>query len=104
MDAIPLQALPVARTIRELVPRPVILPKLSSVFGPHVRARVLRWGERDSKCPMGLLPHALFGVPTECSHFTQPAPFTEEQVHAFADWWDDQTDAAAAVEAVWGDS
>lgn len=49
---------------------------------------------------MGLHPKATFTTPTYHDDF----PLVRRPgrgVKVFGDWWDEQTDAAAAVEAVW---
>jgi hypothetical protein len=52
-------------------------------------------------CPLGLLPEARVFVPLEPEEVASPAP-EEGAFRAFTRWWDEQSDAAAALEAVFG--
>ena len=88
MTPIPQAAMPVVEEIRRLVPRPSGLP---APYGPYYWTGVLRFDKRY--CPLGLMPDA-----------DSPAPCAEKGTpeEAFIDWWYEQTDAQAAVDAVWG--
>lgn len=72
--------------IRRKVPRPHNSPNFVKYS--------LRFG---SYCPMGLLP----GSP-DVAPIKGFGRFGTCSVEAFADWWDEQTDAKAATDAVWG--
>ena len=98
---IPTAAMPVVRVLRREVPRPRRLPVaiMSSVVEP-----CLRWvggfnSGADDACPMGLHPDAHCGSPDSIATF--PLGGTNTAVIAFWQWWDVQSDARAAVDAVW---
>lgn len=95
---IPKLAFPVVRAIRKDVPRPNMLP-ISVEYRRHERPRFLRWNFKC--CPMGLHPLSTVGAPIDPSGFPVKGC---EMVHIlqFVGWWDQQTDAQAAVDAVWG--
>ena len=94
---IPRAAMPVIEILRRDVPRPERLPVLSG--------GVLRWqfisqvtGSRF-RCPMGLHPDALDPEPD--NQFGFPACPSWIAITAFWEWWDNQSDARAAVDAIW---
>ena len=39
---------------------------------------------------------------TDCAESVFTRSHTDGSVPAFGDWWDEQTDAQAAIDAVWG--
>ena len=92
---IPLKAQPVVDVLRADVPRPTILPKrcltIASFGCP-------RW--EDGSCPMGLHPKSHDEEPYFHSDFAGGLCSTKA-VQAFADWWDGQYDANAAIDAIW---
>lgn len=90
---VPKAALPVARCIRKIVKRPRTLPS-SSPFG------WLRWP--GHQCPMGLIPGVKCPAPDNRYDFPKHIRLSELAIMEFAVWWDRQTDARAAVDAVWG--
>lgn len=99
---VPTNAMPVVKVLRQDVPRPKGLPM---VFSP---GRTLRWWRLGGIginqlatvcCPMGLHPKAEAGVPQCVSEFPLAESFA---IRAFYAWWDEQTDAQAAIDAVWG--
>lgn len=99
---IPVQALPVVRVLRRDVPRPKELPRLARCAAAVATKRryILRfWPPKNHLlcCPMGLHPATPHAEPTPGDGF----PASDEAVEAFAYWWDTQTDAQAAVDAVW---
>jgi len=95
-----------ARRVAEILRRDVCRPRHLPVGSPlrfdmvRVKRRSLSGHVVESSegwsCPMGLHP--------ECRGRNEPygIPFGEDG-EAFGDWWDAQTNAKAAVEAVWGD-
>lgn len=81
--------------IRNEVPRPVDLPVLEGYSG-------LRWLlDYNECCPMGFLRAASCYLPGD--RWGLPG-FEDGAVEEFGVWWDEQSDAEAAVEAVWGDA
>ena len=96
----------VAVYIRQRVPRPKELP---NQFRPG-DGSLLCWGvnknlppSRSHACPLGLLPKAMIGWPTSIKDFRGGVPFSQHELISFAIWWDQQVDALAAVNEVWGD-
>ena len=93
MTPMPPAAEKIAALIRAQVPRPAELPET--------------WGALrfDRRCPMGLLPGARQRLPAYEEDFcVGRAPGTDDEIKAFAYWWDRQHDAAEAVDAVWGEA
>ena len=100
MIPMPSAAAKIAAVIRAQVPRPAELP----VGMPNYEH--LRW-RKNGRCPMGLLSGARTWCPTfERSFEPNESPGTDDELQAFADWWDSlsESDAAAAVDAVWGEA
>ena len=101
---IPAAAMPVIRILRKEVARPRGLPHLCSPSA----IRWLRWTRRKRKqtvlcCPMGMHPKATIGTPSSMGTFL-PKSYrrtTNKAVDSMANWWDEQTDAQAATDAVW---
>lgn len=96
----------VAVYIRQQVPRPEELPAFIETSGHKVTP--LAWpADRDKnikgRCPFGLLPKALGPWPTSVKDFRGGVPFSQHEMIEFFRWWDEQTDALAAVNAVWGE-
>lgn len=91
---IPKTAMPIMEVLRRDVPGPKELPQFSS----YNRTRFLRW--KKCYCPMGLHPLALSKVPYFDKMDFPPHPKIRA-IQVFANWWDDQTDARAAVDAIW---
>lgn len=98
MTPIPRSARPVVWFIRWWVKKPRTLP--TPMLGWPTRPG-FRW--KCGYCPIGLLPMAESpapggargaGLDTDDSKLTNA-------VCAFWNWWDSQTDARAAVDAVW---
>ena len=85
---IPLEAQPVLDVLRRDVPRPCVMP-----WGTP-----LRWA--FSECPMGLHPGSTAEAPCNKNSFANGL-CSIKAVGAFADWWDTQIDAQAAVDAIW---
>lgn len=80
----------VAAIIRRDVSEPHCLP-----IGCPLRFDMVRLKNRDGwACPQGLHPDA--------SHDEVYGLLFGDDGEAFADWWDEQEDAQAAVDAVWG--
>ena len=99
---IPLEARPVLKVIRNSSERPAALP------GPGDEV-AMRWIiGRDYYCPMGLCACAMRGDPVVMLDFIGNDKFgkypdlSDDAVYEFSDWWDEQTDPQAAVDAVWG--
>ena len=91
---IPKRAMPVIEVLRRDVKRPSEPP--TPWHGCD-----LRWNKKPhSRCPMGLHPFSRDDVPTEREDFLFVGVH-QRHIQAFYLWWDRQTDAAAAVEAVW---
>lgn len=91
---IPESARRVVDAIRKEVQRPEVLPMPSEGDGTALRF-VGRY------CPMGLLPSCSSRAPMNALAFV-PRRFATTEIEDFAFWWDDQNDAEAAVDAVWG--
>ena len=89
---LPRKAEPVAETLRRDVPRP----------DPRAATFTVGW-KRDGRdcCAMGLHPKANSGFPSVHWHLPITGVTTLAML-TFGNWWDEQTDAEAAVEAVWG--
>ena len=101
---IPDDALEVVALLRRDVPRPIELPVMQWAHMPLVNSsqQVLRWSMWQNKwtcCPMGMHPCAKSPVP--CSVWSWPVCSSSMAIQVFADWWDEQTDAEAAVQAIW---
>ena len=90
---IPKTAMPIVEVLRRDVPRPKELPK----FGLGI-SHVLRW--EKSYCPMGLHPHAMSKAPY-FHIYDFPAHPKIRAIQTFANWWEKQTDARAAVDVIW---
>ena len=86
---IPPECMPVVLVLRRDVPRPKDLPVFS--YG--------RFRFRYS-CPMGLHKDSTKPCPGWSEQFAN-GECTHDEVVTFGKWWDSQTDAAAAVDAVW---
>ena len=91
----------VANYIRKNVGRPDGLPV------KYGKIKVLSFicaREYKDCCPLGLVPKAMIGFPTWIKDFRGGVPFSQDELIQFTKWWDDQeqTDANAAVDAVWG--
>ncbi len=109
-ERIPDAALPMVLAIRRLVPRRETLPVLHRM--PNSGKSYLRWilpgweGRRMQHCPMGFLPGAEVPSPSCFAHLAvrdeSGVLLGNLEIHDFWVWWDTQTDAAAAVDAVWG--
>jgi hypothetical protein len=95
---IPSAARPVVEIIRREVRRPRRLPK------PFAGKGCLRWWP-GGFCPLGMIPRAINPTPVGAWGFKDPVlgvpVLGDEAIGAFWMWWDAQTDARAAVEAVW---
>lgn len=105
----PPEAMSIVRCLRTEVPRPTELPEFSG------GARVLRWYvDGELACPIGLHPLSERRDPDQyykASRFLDRAvprrgddPDNDPHVtafYAFMNWWDEQTNAAAAVAAIW---
>jgi len=87
---IPREAMPVVRLIRERVPRPIRKPELIGTF--------LRWKGWD--CPLGMLPGAKNHAP-DCAEDCGLEAHYDKAVRAFGQWFDNQSDPDATMEAVW---
>ncbi len=102
---LPLEGQLVANYIRKLVPRPAKLPEFISISGHKVTP--LGWDQDKNKNikgtdPLGLLPKAIGPWPTWVKDFRGGVPFSQHEMVEFFRWWDDQEDAQAAVDVVWG--
>ena len=100
--AIPEGAMPVVEILRRDVPRPGYLPvgnplRFDMVLGKRtsLSGRIVDGNGFGWSCPMGLHPES-HGRDEPCG-----IPFGEGG-EAFSEWWDEQEDAKAAVDAVWG--
>ncbi len=105
MSKIPQEAMPVVEIIRKQVPKPEELPLLHN-RGDIRRRRVLRWKESIGDhimlySPLGLLPTTIYAAPSNAYESGLPEEMCDA-VQEFIEWWDEQTDAQAAVDAVWG--
>ena len=54
----------------------------------------------EQRCPMGLHPRSKDSAPTSSMGFLDEVG--DAAVSAFLCWWDEQYDAMAAVDEVWG--
>ncbi len=97
---IPKGAMPVVEILRCDVPRPKELPTTIR------EAKQLRWLVKHHStgflgcCPMGLHPQSTMRVPTMRLQF-RVLGATKRAIRSFFCWWDTQTDAQAATDAVW---
>ena len=91
---IPDEAMKAVEVVRRAVPLPSSMPKSSRLDGTY-----LTW---DGKCPLGLIPGATRRLPLSDLDFPASVGLRSWWIESFAAWWDRQTDAQAAVEAVWG--
>lgn len=95
IQPIPDQAMSVLNTIRLDIPKPKELPTIDT------RGGVLRWKkDNDTYCPMGLHPMSSCPAPVFSDDFAYGLS-RGESIQEFAQWWDRQYDAQAAVDAVW---
>lgn len=96
---IPEEALPVVEIIRRDVPRPETLPVAQT-------NSCMRWYRGALLCcPMGLHGTAKLGAPSDGFHFEgELRNCTSDAIEQLGIWWDEQTDARAAVDAVWGEA
>lgn len=110
----PEAAYPTADAIRDAVPRPTEMPKSVEPDGTRMRwparVRSVSAGRTNGNCcPIGLHPLTGGGcsmvvpIPTE-GFITKFSPYTVPGGHPFWEWWDEQTDHRAAMDAVWGPS
>lgn len=106
---LPDKALPVVEEIRRAVPRPEHLPDFDAAHhdGQPFPDSILCWRNAGGEpcCPMGLHPRAGKAMPEGESDFMVldlDIDEAEAAVVAFRDWWDEQKDDDAAVDAVWG--
>lgn len=93
---IPEEAMAVVEILRRDVKRPV-LPML-------IEGRLLRWPNKHAgrrwTCPMGMHPEATASMPGDETGFPLCSGVA---VVSFAEWFDEQTDAQATTDAVWGE-
>ena len=94
----PSECVEVIEYIRRHVAKPDSLPKSSWLGSTN-----LRWPGGFGWCPMGLCRTTRFAIVT-AQMAAEDTGLSREAVYAFMDWWDCETDAAAAVEAVWGEA
>lgn len=94
------------------------IPRSAKFVAARLRAEVKKWPAAkkwtpehsysasvlrctDGKCPMGLHPSATEETPTELRDFEDRKGWGGERgIQAFYDWWDEQTDARAALRAI----
>ena len=98
-EPMPLGARLVANYIRNKVARPDDLPV------KYRKISVLTWlgaNKGMDCCPLGLLSGAMIGWPSWVKDFRGGVPFTQHELITFIKWWDQQDDALAAVNEVWG--
>jgi len=93
---IPKEARSIVRRIRKDVPR----PELNKILSQWTQGRGLRI-KYSGRCPMGLLPYTKCKIPLSPCDF-EDSRISYDAIIEFASWWDLQTDATAAVDAVWG--
>lgn len=100
---IPRVALPVVKILRRDVNRPSCLPDLEKTrIGRALRWKILKNPKLLTYCcPMGMHPSAKSSYPVEFRTFPVKTA-SDSSVLAFANWWDEQEDAVAAVNAIWG--
>lgn len=102
---IPTHAKDIVEFIRWWVPKPKTPPRMVHRMA-GLGARYLRFGIK-CKCPLGFSPlatEAAPGYPDACGLCEYPSNEWGKlvfKVSSFTNWWDEQTDAKAAVEAVW---
>ena len=97
MSELPRRVEVAAKVIRKHVARPLIFPTPKVVADLGVT--FLKWHDR---CPLGLLPTAKTNCPVFGKQVAWLDGLTNDDVQAFADWWDKQSDPLVAVESVWG--
>ena len=102
----PPECVEVIEYIRRHVAKPDSLPRLVNTVGGDS----LRWPGCDDRmsdfqsfCPFGLCHGVVMGVPGD-TYIASIASLRNLEVRIFMRWWEHQTDAAAAVEAVWGEA
>lgn len=95
--SIPDDVMSVVKVIRREVPRPRSLPTPS-----RGKRNELRWESRGVRCcPMGLCTRARVGLPLRADTFGY-LHVSNSAVRQFGIWWDGQTNAQGAVDALWG--
>ncbi len=92
---------PEARKVADILRRDVPKPKILPVRQADLPSMAFRWENKNGLfyCPMGLHPLAI--VPNPFTNTDFPLA-TDEEVAAFAFWWDFQTNHQKAVDAIWG--
>jgi hypothetical protein len=88
---IPTDAMPVVEILRRDVLRPTTLPMPMN--------GLLRW--ENGCCAMGLAPRANAVCPYNRFGFGYPNEILTYRVVYFANWFDEQTDPQATVDAIW---
>ena len=94
---IPAAARPVVEIIRREVKRPSRPPSRVASW-ENENCFVLRW---HGGCPIGLHPDSFSEAPGTVLNAARVFRKHEEAFHSFIKWWDAQTDARAAMDAVW---
>lgn len=104
---IPKEARLMVDLIRKDVPKPKVLPSYN-------RDSLGWWSDKQKYCPMGLHPKSEQACPEgpfsfdanwkDTMYRDHGAEIFRKAVVEFGTWWDEQTDAGAAIEAVWSNS
>ena len=95
---IPAEAMPVVEILRRDVPRPTTLPVPCGVRGRLAWIKKRDW----HCCAMGLPRNATSLFPGTANSFGyENEGITDANVEAFADWFDEQVDAQALLDAIW---
>lgn len=99
---IPSEAHAIADEIRLAVPRPYNNPVMCEFRHKDDCAALRFWREGclGGVCPMGLHPKSSDESPSLPDTFAD-GRFSEVAIVAYGDWWDEQTDADAAMDAQW---
>ena len=102
----------VRQFIREKVKRPRQLPVVNPITDGalgFLRKTRKSWkvclgaGHPVCCCPLGLVRTSTSPLPSTIDQVgVADPPFDQHEMHAFIDWWDEQTDPKKAVDAVWG--
>lgn len=99
---IPKLAMKVVEEIRAMVPKPKDLPVLCEFLsvGNWHALRFLFDDGNIRCCPMGLHPKSKCANPFLSENFADGS-FPSHEIVSYYAWWDNQTDAQAAVDAQW---
>ena len=93
---IPNAAAPVLDILRRDVPKPLEIPTMTMTLSGLKRLRF-----KNNCCPLGLHPLSATQAPGDTSNFAGGV-CEQRAVTAFWYWFEQQTDAEATIQEIWG--